>query len=79
MKEDRPWFMESAISLPLSIVLLSALAILLKHTKFGKSMRATADNEMVAEILGMDTRRIRRLTFLLGSFLAGVAGLFIPL
>ncbi len=62
-----------------SVLLLLGLGYVIQYTRFGKSMRATADNEMVAEILGMKTRNVRRLTFLLGSFLAGVAGILVAL
>ncbi|MBI2034026.1 MAG: branched-chain amino acid ABC transporter permease [Candidatus Liptonbacteria bacterium] len=50
-----------------------------KFTKFGKAMRATADNETVAEVLGIDTKRIRRSAFALSSILAAAAGILIGL
>jgi branched-chain amino acid transport system permease protein len=62
-----------------SVLLFVFLGWIIQRTKLGKSMRATADNEMVAEILGMKTRQVRRLTFLLGSFLAGIAGILVAL
>jgi len=46
-----------------------------KYTKFGKAMRATADNEIVAEVLGINTLKIRRLAFILVSVLAAAAGI----
>lgn len=46
-----------------------------KYTKFGKAMRATADNETVAEVLGVNTLKIRRLAFILVSVLAAAAGI----
>lgn len=49
------------------------------RTKFGCAMRATADNEEVAEILGINTRIIRRKTFAFGSFLGGIAGILLAL
>jgi len=48
-------------------------------TKFGKAMRATADNEMVAGILGINTKQIRRYAFALSSVLASAAGILIGL
>ncbi|MBI4598985.1 branched-chain amino acid ABC transporter permease [Candidatus Uhrbacteria bacterium] len=59
--------------------LLSALAAFIRFTRFGKAMRATADNEVMAEVLGIHTRRVRRLTFAIGSFLGGVAGILMAL
>ena len=60
-------------------VVLGALWFLVKFTKFGKAMRATADNEMVAEVLGINTGQVRRLTFAIGSLLGGVAAIFYAL
>ncbi len=67
------------ILIALSIFLLLGLAWLVKYTKFGKAMRATADNEEVAEIMGVQTRNIRRLSFAIGSLLGAVAGILIGL
>lgn len=62
-----------------SVVLLLALAWFVKRTRFGKAMRATADNEDVAAIMGIRTRKIRRAAFLIGSLLAAIAGILIGL
>jgi len=59
----------------ISILLLAVFYWLTKYTRFGKAMRATADNEVVAEILGVNTRKIRRLAFILASLLAAAAGI----
>lgn len=55
------------------------LWFLVRFTRFGKAMRATADNEVVAEVLGINTKNVRRLTFALGSVLGGVAAIFYAL
>lgn len=62
-----------------SLFLLLFLAALVKYTKFGKAMRATADNDEVASIMGINTRQIRRLSFGIGSLLASFAGILIGL
>lgn len=62
-----------------TVVIFVLLHLLSRHTRFGKTMRATADNEVVAEILGINTIQVRRLTFALGSALAGVAAIFYTL
>lgn len=62
-----------------STLLLLFLAAIVKYTKFGKAMRATADNEEVAMIMGIQTRNIRRFSFAIGSFLAAIAGILIGL
>ncbi|MBI5369894.1 branched-chain amino acid ABC transporter permease [Candidatus Uhrbacteria bacterium] len=62
-----------------STLLLLTLSFIVKKTKFGKAMRATADNEEVAEVMGIKTRDIRRLSFLVGSLLGAIAGILIGL
>lgn len=59
----------------ISIILLGIFFSITKFTKFGKAMRATADNETVAEVLGIDTKKIRRWAFILVSVLAAAAGI----
>jgi branched-chain amino acid transport system permease protein len=63
----------------LSVVLLAVLTLVVKRTKFGMAMRATADNEEVASVMGVDTRAIRRVSFAIGSLLASLAGILIGL
>jgi branched-chain amino acid transport system permease protein len=67
------------ILIVVSTFLLLALAAIVKYTRFGKAMRATADNEEVAMIMGVKTRNVRRLSFAIGSFLAALAGILIGL
>lgn len=63
----------------ISALLLGLFYWVIRFTKLGKAMRATADNEIVAEVLGIDTKRVRRYAFALSSFLAGAAGVLIGL
>lgn len=62
-----------------AVVVFLLLGFLVKKSRFGKAMRATADNEVVAEVLGINTRQVRRLTFILGSTLGGVAAILYAL
>jgi neutral amino acid transport system permease protein len=55
-------------------VILTLVAVLLKTTTLGKSMRALADNFDLAEVSGIDTGRIIAVTWLLAGGLAGLAG-----
>lgn len=59
----------------IAAALLGVFFWIAKYTKFGKAMRATADNETVAEVLGINTLKIRRLAFILVSVLAAAAGI----
>lgn len=62
------------------IVMLAGLAVLvatglvLRYTRFGKQMRALADNFELAEVTGIDTQRIVVLTWVVAAGLAGLAG-----
>lgn len=63
----------------LSLTALAALAALLKATPLGRRIRATVVNRDLAETTGISTRRTDRLTFFIGSGLAGVAGVAVTL
>lgn len=62
-----------------SLLLLSLLFLFMKMTKTGKAMRAVADNKDVAEIVGISSKRIYNWSFIIGSAIAGVAGILIGL
>ena len=56
-----------------------ALAAGLKFTSLGRRIRATVQNRPLAESAGISTRATDRLTFFIGSGLAGVAGVAVTL
>ncbi len=62
-----------------SIILFLILFIFVKKSKMGKIMRAVADNENLARLTGVNTQKIQAWTFVIGSALAGVAGILIGL
>ncbi|MFH1396500.1 MAG: branched-chain amino acid ABC transporter permease [archaeon] len=62
-----------------SVVLFILLYLLMKKTKLGRNFRAVADNKELADITGIDSKKIADYSFILGSFLAGVAGILIAL
>lgn len=51
------------------------LALLLRYTLFGKAVRAVADDEEVASIVGVNTKRILAYVFFLGTAIGGIAGI----
>lgn len=59
----------------LAAVLLGALYLLLYRTKFGYSLRATMQNRMAAELIGIDVNRISTITFGIGIALAAAGGM----
>jgi len=60
--------------LVLTLACLGGVAALLKYTRIGREVRATVQSRDLAETLGISTRKVDRLTFFLGSGLAGIAG-----
>lgn len=65
--------------LGLAIVAFLALAAGLRFTPLGRRIRATVQNRQLAESSGISTRATDRLTFFIGSGLAGVAGVALTL
>jgi branched-chain amino acid transport system permease protein len=62
------------LTLVLSVLLMVGLLFLVNRTILGKSMRAVASDREAAEMLGIDVNRTISMTFLIGSALAGSAG-----
>lgn len=60
-------------------VLLAAAYVIQRHTRLGKAMRATADHSVVAEVLGINTRSVRRAVFFLTALWAAPAGILLGL
>ena len=54
--------------------LMAALHFFIRKTKMGKAMRACADDMEAAELMGIDTKKIIAVTFLVGGALGGAAG-----
>ena len=65
--------------LMLVIAVVAGLSLLLTRTGLGRQIRATVLNRQLAEASGISTRRTDRLTFFIGSGLAGVAGVAVTL
>ena len=57
------------------IVIITALTVLLRYTMFGKSVTAIGDNEEVAKIVGINTRKVIGVVFFIGAAIAGLAGI----
>lgn len=57
-----------------SVVILAILTYLINATKYGKAMRAVAEDATTASLLGINPDRFIVITFFVSSFLAGLAG-----
>ena len=62
-----------------SLVLFVLLFLLMRKTRIGKAMRAVSDNKDVAEVVGISAERIYAWAFVIGSIIAGVAGILVGL
>jgi len=50
------------------------IVFLVRYSRFGRAMRATAQNPRAARIMGIDTRKVYAMTFALNGAICGVAG-----
>lgn len=64
------------VTIILTMFLLVTLAVFIKRTKLGIAMRAVADDLVASKLVGIKLNRVMVTAFLIGSVLAGVAGLF---
>ncbi|HEY9297620.1 MAG TPA: branched-chain amino acid ABC transporter permease [Phormidium sp.] len=63
-----------AVIFLVAVVVLAILTYFINSTKYGKAMRAVAEDPTTASLLGINTDGFIVLTFFISSFLAGVAG-----
>ena len=72
-----PWHLGTlqllAMLVGLAVIKLTGLA--LRFTRLGKEMRALSDNMALAEVTGIDTRRVVRITWAAAGGLAALAGI----
>jgi branched-chain amino acid transport system permease protein len=66
--------LSQVLAFGIAVVLIPLLQIFLTRTYYGKAIRATAQDWVAAEFSGIDVRKSRLISFVLGSGLAGVAG-----
>jgi branched-chain amino acid transport system permease protein len=61
------------IAAAVALVVFPILQLFLARTRYGRAIRALADNPRLAVVRGIDTQRLYILIFALGSALAGIA------
>lgn len=66
-------------NLAVSVAVMAAVFAFLAFTRTGKTMRAVADNPVLADIKGIDAARVGRIVSFGGMGLAGVGGMLIGL
>jgi branched-chain amino acid transport system permease protein len=57
-----------------ALAMLFALQFVVTRTKLGKAIRAVAEDQPAASLMGIDVNRIISLTFLIGGAMGGAAG-----
>ena len=67
------------VSFGLAVVITAALFLFLRYSKWGKAIRATSQNSEVALVCGINTMKMRMVTFGMGIGLAGAAGAIVSL
>ena len=60
-----------------SALIMAGLLALVHFTRLGRAMRATAENQVVAGLMGVNINRIISATFVIGSALAAIAGVLV--
>jgi branched-chain amino acid transport system permease protein len=65
--------------LGLTAALVVLLHLLLTRTTLGRAMRATSENPVLAQVIGLDPARVVRWTWIIGGSLAAVGGIFVGL
>ncbi|WP_436794688.1 urea ABC transporter permease subunit UrtB [Actinospongicola halichondriae] len=73
------WPHRQLLTIVLALAVLGGLHSLLKYSSFGRQIRATVQNRELAETMGVSTRNVDRITFFLGSGLAGIGGVAVAL
>jgi branched-chain amino acid transport system permease protein len=69
------WF--RLIGLLTAVAVLAALSLYLGRSRTGRALRATADDEATAELMGIPTRRLHGLAMALALGTVGIAGVFL--
>lgn len=76
------WMPTDAIDIPLNglfvmaltLLLTTAIFVLMYRSRWGLQVRATVQNRVMARSVGINTKKVDRMTFALGCGVAGVAG-----
>ncbi len=61
----------------LAVLIMAGLMMVVHRTRLGRAMRAVAENQHAAQLMGVDVNRVISVTFMLGSALAAIAGLMV--
>lgn len=63
----------------LAAILAVVLALFMKHSRMGQSIRATAQNPRAARVMGIDTERVYAFTYSLNAGICGASGALVAM
>jgi len=66
--------MKSLVVIVAALLMLWALHTIVRRTKIGKAIRAVAEDQAAASLMGINVNRIISITFLIGGAMGGAAG-----
>jgi len=67
--------LKDLLVISLAVPAMAALTLFVKYTRLGRAMRATAQDPLSAQLVGIPIERVIAVTFALGGALAGVASI----
>jgi ABC-type branched-subunit amino acid transport system permease subunit len=68
---------EQLMIIAVTVVLAVAVAAFFRRTHLGVAIRAVADDRQVSQLLGVNADTVSKVSWVLGSMLAGIAGILI--
>jgi len=68
---------QQLMNLGVSVCVMLAVFAFLRHSRFGRAMRAVADNHALAQLKGINPRRVESVAIALGAMLAGIGGVLL--
>jgi branched-chain amino acid transport system permease protein len=60
-----------------TVIVMILLTLLIKFTRIGRAMRATAQDKVMAQLVGIDINKVITVTFAIGSATAAIGGVLI--
>lgn len=63
------------ITVIVALIVVVLIFLMLKYTRFGRSIYAVGGNSQSAELMGLDVRKTKMKTYVLASFLASIGGI----
>jgi branched-subunit amino acid ABC-type transport system permease component len=70
---------EQLMAIAIAALTMVAMYLLLTRTSLGRAMRAIADNASIAQVRGIDTRRMIRWTWFIAGVLIAISGVLVAM